>query len=89
MVLVNADVTFQGYEQKQITRGEKAGQSFYIVKVLSGFDTLEIMIFDNDAELLSKILKANAFDKFTCTLGITQNSGNTRLSLIDLLPIKK
>lgn len=89
MVLVNAEVTFQGYEQKQITKGEKAGQTFYIVKVLSGFDTLEIMIFNDDAELLSKVLKANAFEKFNASLGITQNSGNTRLSLVDLLPIKK
>lgn len=87
MVSVKTDVTFQGYEQKSITKGDKAGQTYYVVKFLSGFDTLEIMIFDNNADLISKILKATAFQKYNATLGIVQNSGNTRLSLVDLKAI--
>ena len=89
MVLVKSEVTFQGYEQKQITKGDKAGQTFYIVKVLSGFDTLEVMIFNDNADLLGKVLKAIPFEKYNAEFGITQNSGNTRLSLVDLQSIKK
>lgn len=89
MVLVNTEITFQGYEQRTIKNGEKAGQTYYVVKVLSGFDTLEIMIFNDSADLISKVLKATTFDIYNATLGITQNSGNTKLSLVDLLPIKK
>lgn len=89
MVSVKTDVTFQGYEQKTIMKGEKAGQVYYVTKFLSGFDTLEIMIFDNNAELISQILKATPFQKYEAVLGITQNSGNTKLSLCKLSPISK
>lgn len=89
MVLVNSFLTFQGYEQKTITKGERAGQNFYIVRFISGFDTLEFMIFNDSPELLSKVLKASEFEKFSAKFGILQNSGNTRLSLIDLSPVEK
>ena len=89
MVLVNTFLTFQGYEQKTITKGERAGQSFYIVKFLAGFDTLEFMLFNDNPELLAKVLKSNQLEKFSAKFGITQNSGNTRLSLVDLSPITK
>lgn len=89
MVIVKSDVTFQGYEQRQIKSGERAGQSYYVVKVMSGFDTLELMIFNDNGDLLGKILKATPFQKYTAELGITQNSGNTRISLVDLNAVSK
>lgn len=89
MVQVKLNATYQGYQQETIKKGDNAGNTYYVVKLLLGFDTLEFRYFENDANLISKLLKTEPFEKIDCVLGISQNSGNTKLSLIDINPIKK
>lgn len=78
-------VDFLGYEQKKIGKGERAGQMFYVVRFIAGNDTIEVLIFSDRADLITTILKADKYQKMIGTFKITQNSGNTKLELLDLV----
>lgn len=88
MIKSNLDAVYQGYQQEIIKKGDNAGNQYYIVKILVGFDTLEFRYYDNDANLISKFLKIEPMSKVNCCLGITQNSGNTKLSILDINVVK-
>lgn len=78
---VERDVQFLGIEEKKITKGDKAGQTFYIVKFICLNDSFEIMVFDNP-ELVQKIQGLTRFQDFIITLKLTQNSGNLKWNLV-------
>lgn len=71
-------------ECKQIKKGERAGQSFYLVNLIDDNDILEIMIFDNP-NLINKLMKVQKFQEINCEFEVRQNNGNTRLSLVDIV----
>lgn len=88
MVNVKLNATYQGYSQEVIRKGDNAGNTYYVVKLLLGFDTLEFRYYDNDANLIQKFLKIEPFSKVDATIGITQNSGNTKLNILDITQVK-
>ena len=71
-------------ECKQIKKGERAGQSFNVLSLIDGDDILEIMIFDNP-DLINKLMKIQKFQEFTGDFEVTQNNGNTRLNLVNIV----
>lgn len=78
------EVNYLGYEEKKIGKGERAGQSFYIIKFICLNDTYEVMIFDNPV-LVEKFVNLDRFQEVILRLKITQNNGNTKLSVLDLV----
>lgn len=78
-------VDFLGFDQKKIVKGEKAGQTFYIVRFIVDNDTIEVLIFSDRADLITTVLKAEKYEHMLGTFKITQNSGNTKLELLDLV----
>ena len=78
---VDKEVQYLGIEEKKITKGEKAGQTFYIIKFICLNDSFEIMVFDNP-ELVQKIYGLTRFQDFIITLKITQNSGNLKWNIV-------
>lgn len=88
MVKFNLEVTYQGYLQEKIRKGDKAGQPYYIVRFNKGFDNLECKLYDIEPELLQKLLKLEELKKYNVCFGISQSSGNTYLNLVDLLPLQ-
>lgn len=78
-------VDFLGYEQKKIGKGERAGQIFYVVRFIVENDTIEVLVFSDRSDIISTILKAEKYEKMIATFKISQNSGNTKLELLELV----
>lgn len=81
----DAKVDFLGFEQKTIKKGDKAGQMFYVVRFVCGNDTIEVMIFSDRADLITTILKAERYQHMLAHFKLTENSGNLKLSLLELV----
>ena len=78
------EVSYVGLEEKKIGKGERAGQSFYILKLINLNDTYEVMIFDNPT-LVQKFLNMQRFQEILCRFKLSQNNGNLKLQIIDVL----
>lgn len=78
------EVNYLGIEEKTITKGEKAGQKFYILKFISLNDTYEVMIFDNPI-LVGKFVTLQRFQDVILRFKLTQNNGNLRLQILDVV----
>lgn len=78
------DVNYLGIEEKKISKGERAGQSFFILKFICLNDTYEIMLFDNPI-LVGKFANLQRFQEVILRLKVTQNNGNVKLSVLDLV----
>lgn len=80
---VDKEVQFLGLEEKRISKGEKAGQVFFIVKFICLNDAFEVTIFDNPS-LVAKFMNLTRFQDFIGTFKITQNNGNVKLNLVSI-----
>lgn len=81
---VPADIQFISVEQRMISKGEKTGQIFSIVKFLSGIDMYECMIFDNP-NLITKLLKCERYKRYTAIVSLSQVKGTLKLSMKDIV----
>lgn len=80
---IEKDVDFLGLDVKKITKGEREGQVFYILKFISGTDSFECMIFDNP-ELVDKFKSLQRYQQMLLRFNIRQDSsGNLRWSIVD------
>ena len=70
-------------QQKKISKGEKAGQTFYVARFFGDIDTMEFTIFDNTT-LINKLLALKKMDTCTCTLSISQFDGKWKVELKDV-----
>ena len=77
------EVQYLGLEEKKIKSGERAGQSFYILKFICLNDSFEIMIFD-DPDLVQKVSNLTRFQDFIVTIKLTQNNGLIKWNLIEV-----
>ncbi len=80
---VEREVQYLGLDEKRITKGEKVGQSFFILKFICLNDVFEVMIFDNPV-LVGKLSTLQRFQEFIVTLKITQNNGNLKWNIVDV-----
>ena len=80
---VERELEYLGLEEKKITKGERVGQSFYILKFICLTDSYEVMIFDN-VSLVAKLMNLQRYQPFIGTLKLVQNDGKWRVNLIDI-----
>lgn len=77
------EIQFISVDQRMISKGERTGQIFSILKFLSGVDMYECMIFDNPS-LVTKLLKCERYKPYNVLLSLSQNKGILRLSIKDI-----
>ena len=83
---VEQEVDFLGVQEMKISKGERAGQIFYIVKVIFLNESFEFIVFDNPT-LINKLMKMERYKPFIARFKITSNKGNWRVNLIDVLDV--
>lgn len=70
-------------QQKKISKGEKAGQTFYVARFFADIDTVEFIIFDN-TNLINKLLSMQKMQDCVCKIGISQFDGKWKVDLKDV-----
>ena len=83
---VEQEVDFLGIQEMKISKGERAGQVFYIVKVIFLYESFEFMVFDNPT-LISKLMTLERYKPFIARFKITSHNGNWRVNLIEALNV--
>lgn len=78
------EVNYVGLEEKKIGKGERAGQSFYILKLIYLNDPYEVTIFDNPT-LVQKFLNMQRFQEMLCRFKVSQKNGELKLHILDVL----
>ena len=66
---VEQEVDFLGIQEMKISKGERAGQVFYIVKVIFLNESFEFMVFDNPT-LISKLMTLERYKPFIAALNV-------------------
>ena len=80
---IEKDVDFLGLDVKKITKGEREGQVFYILKFICGTDSFECMIFDNP-ELVDKLKGLQRYQSLILRFNLRQdNNGYLRWNILD------